>query len=338
MTTSIPEAAGSTRNWDYRYCWLRDGYFVVDALNRLGATETMERYLGYIAASWPAAATSAVAAGLPDQRRRRADRGGRRQRCPAIAASGPCGSATTPTGRCSTMSTARRSWRPRTCSSTSGCAARGTRRCSSGSNRSAGGRSPSSTSPTPGCGNCAAASAVHTFSSVMCWAACDRLARIAARLGFPDRAAAWRADADRIRRFIDERCWSEKRGSFVATADGDALDASLLLLADLRLPRAGGSALRRHRRRDRARAEARRLRVPLRRAATISARPRTPSSSAPSGTPTRSPRWAAATRRASVFERLLGVPQPPRPARPSTSTPRPASPGATSCRPTAWSA
>src|SRR4030042_1835359 len=46
--TSIPEAAGPPRNWDYRYCWLRDGYFVVDALNRLGATETMEGYLGYI--------------------------------------------------------------------------------------------------------------------------------------------------------------------------------------------------------------------------------------------------------------------------------------------------
>jgi len=46
MTTSIPEAANSGRNWDYRYCWLRDGYFVVNALNRLGTTQTMERYLG----------------------------------------------------------------------------------------------------------------------------------------------------------------------------------------------------------------------------------------------------------------------------------------------------
>src|SRR5438477_2777219 len=48
MTTSIPEAADSHRNWDYRYCWLRDAYFVVNALNRLGATQTMERYLNYI--------------------------------------------------------------------------------------------------------------------------------------------------------------------------------------------------------------------------------------------------------------------------------------------------
>ena len=48
MTTSIPEAAGSERNWDYRYCWLRDSYFVVHALNRLGATKTMEEYIRYI--------------------------------------------------------------------------------------------------------------------------------------------------------------------------------------------------------------------------------------------------------------------------------------------------
>ncbi len=48
FTTSIPEAADSGRNWDYRYCWLRDAYFTVNALNRLNATKTMERYLGYI--------------------------------------------------------------------------------------------------------------------------------------------------------------------------------------------------------------------------------------------------------------------------------------------------
>jgi GH15 family glucan-1,4-alpha-glucosidase len=45
MTTSIPEAPGTSRNWDYRYCWLRDSFFVVHALNRLGATRTMEAYL-----------------------------------------------------------------------------------------------------------------------------------------------------------------------------------------------------------------------------------------------------------------------------------------------------
>ncbi|MFD1378417.1 glycoside hydrolase family 15 protein [Fodinicurvata halophila] len=48
LTTSIPEAPDSGRNWDYRFCWLRDSYFVVNALNRLGATKTMEGFLRYI--------------------------------------------------------------------------------------------------------------------------------------------------------------------------------------------------------------------------------------------------------------------------------------------------
>ena len=46
-TTSIPEAPGSGRNWDYRYCWLRDAYFVVKALNRIGATQTMEDFIAF---------------------------------------------------------------------------------------------------------------------------------------------------------------------------------------------------------------------------------------------------------------------------------------------------
>ena len=47
LTTSLPEAPGSGRNWDYRYCWLRDAYFVVKALNAIGATRTMEGFIGY---------------------------------------------------------------------------------------------------------------------------------------------------------------------------------------------------------------------------------------------------------------------------------------------------
>ncbi len=49
LTTSIPEAPGTQRNWDYRYCWLRDAFFVVRALNRLSEVETMEHYLRYLA-------------------------------------------------------------------------------------------------------------------------------------------------------------------------------------------------------------------------------------------------------------------------------------------------
>jgi GH15 family glucan-1,4-alpha-glucosidase len=48
MTTSIPEAPDSGRNWDYRYCWLRDAFFVVRALNSLSEVGTMEDYLHWL--------------------------------------------------------------------------------------------------------------------------------------------------------------------------------------------------------------------------------------------------------------------------------------------------
>lgn len=47
-TTSLPEFPGSGRNWDYRYCWLRDTYYVLTSLNHIGHFEEMERYFNYI--------------------------------------------------------------------------------------------------------------------------------------------------------------------------------------------------------------------------------------------------------------------------------------------------
>jgi len=47
-TTSIPEARGTPRNWDYRYCWLRDAKFSLLALQRLTHFEEMEDFLNYL--------------------------------------------------------------------------------------------------------------------------------------------------------------------------------------------------------------------------------------------------------------------------------------------------
>ncbi len=47
-TTSLPEAPGSTRNWDYRYCWMRDTYYTLTAFNNIGHFEEIERYFQYI--------------------------------------------------------------------------------------------------------------------------------------------------------------------------------------------------------------------------------------------------------------------------------------------------
>ena len=47
-TTSLPEHPGSGRTWDYRYCWLRDSYFTLNAFERLGHPDEMELFLVYL--------------------------------------------------------------------------------------------------------------------------------------------------------------------------------------------------------------------------------------------------------------------------------------------------
>ena len=47
-TTSLPEHPGSVRNWDYRYCWLRDTFYTINALNHIAHFEEMENYFHYV--------------------------------------------------------------------------------------------------------------------------------------------------------------------------------------------------------------------------------------------------------------------------------------------------
>ncbi|MDI2033431.1 trehalase-like domain-containing protein [Paenarthrobacter nitroguajacolicus] len=47
-TTSLPEGIGGTRNWDYRYCWLRDGSMTVNALVSLGSTKEAHGFLDWL--------------------------------------------------------------------------------------------------------------------------------------------------------------------------------------------------------------------------------------------------------------------------------------------------
>ena len=67
----------------------------------------------------------------------------------------------------------------------------------------------------------------------MCWVACDRLARIATRLELVERSSYWLTQSRHIHETISRRAWSEVRGAFVSTFEGDAMDASLLLLVEL---------------------------------------------------------------------------------------------------------
>lgn len=232
MTTSIPEAAGSGRNWDYRYCWLRDGYFVVNALNRMGATRTMERYLSYIVN------IAANSGGDPLQPVYGID--GRKElderEVPALA--GYRGMGPVRIGNLayrqvqhdvygSAILTATHIFFDR----------RLTRRGDEALFRRLELLGEQAIrcydQPDAGLWELRGSARVHTFSAVMCWAACHRLALIAGRLGLEERSAWWDGQSRLLHETISRRAWNGKRGVFVSTFEGDAMDASLLLLAEV---------------------------------------------------------------------------------------------------------
>jgi GH15 family glucan-1,4-alpha-glucosidase len=237
MTTSIPEAPDSGRNWDYRFCWLRDGYFVVNALNRLGATSTMEGYLRYLAG------IAANASDGPIQPVYRISGSAQLHERSEHALPGYRGMGPVRVGNDAWRQVQHDVYGSAILAATQlffderlthrGDLALFERLEPLGRRAVA-----VHDQPDAGLWELRGSERVHTFSSVMCWAACDRLARIATRLGLAERATGWRAEADRIHAFIGDRCWNPGMRSFVATTDGSTLDASLLLLADLNFLRA----------------------------------------------------------------------------------------------------
>src|SRR5215207_1390672 len=83
-----------------------------------------------------------------------------------------------------------------------------------------------------------------TQSKVMCWVGLDRAIKLARDGLIPDRTARWVAEADSIRAFIEEHCWDEERNSYVRAADTRELDAALLTLALVGYDEPNGSRLR----------------------------------------------------------------------------------------------
>lgn len=232
-TTSLPEAPGSQRNWDYRYCWLRDAYFVIRALNRLGATQTMESYLNYITtiaidADVPLRPVYGIVHDEPLTERIAKDLSG-------FAGMGPVrvgNQAAQQTQHdsygsiilgVSQMFIDERLPRPGDDSLFRRLEPLGEQ------------ARKMTMVPDAGLWEYRGRTRIHTHSAAMCWVACDRLARIAARLGRADRAAYWQSHAAKIRAEILSRAWNERRGALVGALDHDDLDASVLLLPELGL-------------------------------------------------------------------------------------------------------
>ena len=232
LTTSIPEAPDSGRTWDYRYCWLRDAFFVVHALNRLGATLTMEDYIRYITNVADSAEDGRlrpvyrIVAGRPLPERTIDGLAGYRGMGPVRdgnqaedqVQNDAYGSVILAAAQ---MFFDRRLPRPGDLALFQRLERLGER------------AALSAFEPDAGPWEFRGRRSVHTFSTMMCWVACDRLAKIAAALGLPDRTTYWRHAADGIRNTLLERAWNAPLNSFVATLDGTDIDATLLLMQEV---------------------------------------------------------------------------------------------------------
>jgi GH15 family glucan-1,4-alpha-glucosidase len=234
LTTSIPEAPHSTRNWDYRYCWLRDSYFVVQTLNRLGATRTMEAYLHYIdhiIASSTADTLQPLYGITGDPRA---------EEKIATSLSGYRGMGPVRFGNLAVeqvqhdvygsviLAATQLFFDERLVRSGDQILLERLYRL---------GRRAVATFEEPDAGPWEFRGRMqrHTFSAAISWAGCDRLARIARRVGDIAAAREWSAHADRMRKEILEHAWSEERQCFTSAFGNRDLDATALLLPELGL-------------------------------------------------------------------------------------------------------
>jgi GH15 family glucan-1,4-alpha-glucosidase len=231
LTTSIPEAPHSTRNWDYRYCWLRDAAFVVRALNRLGATRTMEEYIRYI--------FNLVAHDDPELQPVYGiafEKTLAEEEVESLA--GYRGMGPVRRGNLAWLQKQHDVYGSVVLASTQLFFDKRLRHCGDLAMferlEPLGDRAFALyDQPDAGLWEFRGMAHVHTYSAVMCWAACDRLGRIAQQFGLDDRVAHWRERADTIRERVLAEAWNGERGHFADAFGGERLDASLLLLADL---------------------------------------------------------------------------------------------------------
>jgi GH15 family glucan-1,4-alpha-glucosidase len=230
-TTSIPEAPGSGRTWDYRFCWLRDAYFVVRALNRIGATQTMEDYISYILTivsghNGELQPVYSIISADPLEERIVADLQGYRGDGPVRI-----GNAAVAQNQHDTYGSAILAATPMFFD----------RRLPRMGDENLFRRLEPlgewalklALEPDAGIWEYRERRRVHTHSVAMCWAGCQRLEAIAAHLGLEDRANYWGERAQKIQAEMLEKAWNPKRGAFTAAFGSEDLDASVLLLPEL---------------------------------------------------------------------------------------------------------
>lgn len=232
LTTSIPEHSGSQRNWDYRYCWIRDAYFSVTALNRLSEMETLEHYMRWVrnivshskgghiqpvyGISLEENLTETIADALP----------GYSNMGPVRVGNQAAEHIQHDVYGQIVLGVAQSFFDKRLLNNPGLAEFKAL--------EPVGERAYAMhDQPDAGIWEFRTIAQVHTSSAIMCWAACDRLSRIAAHLGQTDRETYWEERAGLIHQKILAEAWNEERNAFTAAFGGEALDASVLLMAEI---------------------------------------------------------------------------------------------------------
>ncbi|MBI1733546.1 MAG: glycoside hydrolase family 15 protein [Candidatus Rokubacteria bacterium] len=225
-TTSLPEAIGGVRNWDYRYCWLRDTSLTLRSLMDLGYAEEAQAFLAWMLHStrltWPELRVLYDVHGearLPERELGHLE--------------GYAGSRPVRVGNAAehqlqldvygevvdaVFEFVRRGGRPD----------RVTARMLAGLGRTVCRRWRE---PDEGIWEVRSERRHHTYSKAMCWIALDRLIRLAEAGHLEAPVAEFARERDAIRAEIETRGYHPRLESYVSVLDGDDLDASLLLLA-----------------------------------------------------------------------------------------------------------
>jgi alpha,alpha-trehalase len=223
-TSSLPEAIGGPRNWDYRYAWVRDAAFSVYALRGIGLSAEAQAFLGWILDDVESSERPRVLYNLdgvmPPPEREDPELEGYR-RSPPVR------------------------W---------GNAAAEQRQhdvfgeildCAYQWAREAGEITPHLwgylrgfveqaraewRDPDHGIWEVRTPGRTFTYSAALCHVALDRGARLAERLGLPGDVAGWRTDAEAIRQAVLEEAWDPDKNAITEHLNGGGLDASLLTL------------------------------------------------------------------------------------------------------------
>ncbi|MGH2957117.1 MAG: glycoside hydrolase family 15 protein [Solirubrobacterales bacterium] len=227
-TSSLPEAIGGTRNWDYRYCWIRDASATLAALMRLGCPAEGEAFFWWLMhasqLTHPRLQVLYQLTGGSHAPERELELAGYRHSRPVRVGNGAVKQEQLDTyGHL--LHTA---WLYADAGGAlSGDAAKRLARtvdlvCDRWRD------------PDSGIWEVRSSPRHFTQSKMMCWIALDRAERLAESGAIPgDNAATWRREAGDLRRFVHERCWSERRKSYVRAPGMEEADASLLLPAIL---------------------------------------------------------------------------------------------------------